>query len=117
VGGLDFFSKLYNRYPGDDAELKQAFTSLPTERSPYRKNGRELPFRIVLIANASGPFLEGPGSDPGVTFYAVSPDRQDAWLTATELGSANPIGDHVRFVDFFSFEADPRVHHRRVNRP
>jgi hypothetical protein len=115
VSALDFFSKLHNRYPGDEAELRQAFTSLPRERSLYRKNGQEVPFRLVLIANAAGPFLGDPGKDPGVMFYAVSLDRQEAWLTATELSSSHPVGNHVRFVDFFSMDGDPRVFHRRVS--
>ncbi len=115
VNALEFFSRLHNRYPGDEAEVKQAFTSLPKERSLYRKNGQELPFRLVLVANATGPFLGDPGNDPGVMFYSVSPDRQEAWLTATELDSSHPIGNHVRFADFFSIDGDPRVFHRRVS--
>jgi hypothetical protein len=115
AGALDFFSKLHSRYPGDETELEQVLAALPKEPSLYRKNGQELPFRIVLIANATGPFLESPGSDPGIMFYAVSPDRQEAWLTATEL--RHPVGNQVRFSDFFSVDGDHRVFHRRISQP
>ena len=115
ASALDFFSNLHTRYPADDNDLKEAFTSLPKERSLYRENGRELPFRIVLVANATGPFLGSAGNDPGVMFYAVSSDRQEAWLTATELGY--PVGNHVRFASSLSLDGDSRVFHRRVSLP
>lgn len=113
VGALDLFSKLHNRYPGDETELQQAFPSMPKERSSYRKSGEDLPFRIVLVANAAGPFLGSPGKDPGVMFYALTADGQEAWLTATEL--SYPVGNHIRFVDFFSMDGDHRVFHRHVD--
>lgn len=58
------------------------------------------------------PVVDNPGTAPGVIFYAVSADRQDVWLTATELRFPHPIGiGYVRFVRFISADADSRVLH------
>jgi hypothetical protein len=94
------------RFPDDGSRLIAAAQRL---RSPYYRDGRQLPYRVVTIANSSGPFLTSPGNDPGVIYYAVSPDHQQAWLTATELRFPNSIGGHVQFVPFLSSDDDPRV--------
>lgn len=110
AGGLDSFSKLYNRCPGDQADLKQAFTTVPTERSPIAKTAGNCLFGLCESWTLAARSWRAPEAIPGEMFYAVSPDQQDAWFSATD----RKLG---RFIDFFSVEGDPRVRHRRVNRP
>jgi hypothetical protein len=106
---LDLFREKTGRFP--DRETAFPATVLQ-EPSPYYQRGRQLPFRTVIVPNAPGPFLDSAGAEPGVIFYAISADQQDAWLTGTELGFWHGAsGNHVRLIRFLSAEADRRALH------
>jgi hypothetical protein len=108
---LDSFSKREGHFPDRETALPAAVLREP---SPYYQTGRQLPFRTVLVPNATGPVLDNPGADPGVIFYAVSADLRKVWLTGTELSFPHPIGDYVRFIRLLSGERDMRVLHLRA---
>jgi hypothetical protein len=110
---LDAFSAEHGGFPDRETALPAYFLNEP---SPYSQNGRQLPFRTVLLPNATGPFLDNPGADPGVIFYAVSADRQEAWLTRTELRFPHPIGGYVQFAGFF-YTNGGRVLHLQAGHP
>jgi hypothetical protein len=106
---LDSFSKQHGRFPDHETALPAEVLKEP---SPYYQNGRQLPFRTVLVPNATGPFLDSPGADPGVIFYAVSADQQEVWLTGTEIRFPHrPVGGHAQFIRFLSLDGDTRVRH------
>jgi hypothetical protein len=105
---LEAFNSEHGGFPDRETALPD---SLLKEPGPYYQHGRQLPFRTVLLPKATGPFLDNPGADPGVIFYAVSADRQEVWLTGTELRFPHPIGGHVQFVGFLSADGDTRVLH------
>jgi hypothetical protein len=105
---LESFSAEHGRFPDRETALPAGVLN---ESSPYYQQGRQLPFRTVLIPNATAPFLDNPGADPGVIFYAVSADQQDVWLTGTELRFPRPIGGHVQFLSYLSIDGDTRVIH------
>jgi len=105
---LELFNSEHSRFPDRETALP---ADVLNEPSPYYQNGRQLPFRTVLVPNATGPFVSNPGSDPGVIFYAVSADQQEVWLTATELRFPRPIGGYVQFVSYLSADGDSRVLH------
>jgi hypothetical protein len=106
---LDSLKEKTGRFPDGETALP---TTVLQEPSPYYQKGRQLPFRTVIVPNATGPFLDSPGAEPGVIFYAISADQREAWLTGTELGFWHgPGGDHVRFIRFLSADADMRVLH------
>ncbi len=105
------FRSEHGRFPDRETALPAAVLNEP---SPYYQQGRRLPFRTVWISNATGPFLNSAGADPGVVFYAVSADQQDVWLTGTELGFPHSVGGYVQFVTFLSADGDTRVLHLRA---
>jgi len=105
---LESFSLQYGRFPDRETALPAGVLNEP---SPYYQQGRQLPFRTVLIPNAAGPFLNSPGPYPGVIFYAVSANQQDVWLTGTELRFPRTTGNYVQFLDFLSADGDTRVLH------
>ena len=115
ANGLDSFSGAHGRFPGNEAELQQVLRPYLQERSQYREHGGDVPFRAVLMVNANGPFLGSSGDRPGVVFYSVSPDRQDVWLTATELDRRHPVGNHVQFVGFITLDSGLGVIHRHAS--
>ncbi len=108
VRELQTHSSEHGRFPDRETALP---ADSPRELSPYYQRGRQLPFRIVWVPNAVGPFLNGPGPYPGVIFFAVSADQQDVWLTGTELRFPRTTGNNVKFLDFLSTEGDRRVLH------
>jgi hypothetical protein len=110
---LDSFGKARGRFPQDENELER-WVPAAAASSPYGKDGRELSFRVVLIANASGPQMGGLGNDPGVTLYGLSSDRRDVWLSQTELEPQHPVGNHVRLVEFLSLDGFHKAIHLRV---
>jgi hypothetical protein len=109
---LEAFSSENGGFPDRETALPDV---LLKESSPYYQNGRQLPFRTVLLPNATGPFLDNPGADPGVIFYAVSSDRQEVWLSGAELRFPRPIGGYAQFA-FLSAEGDTRVVHLHAGR-
>ena len=58
--GLDSFSKLHGRFPDHETALPAEVLKEP---SPYYQQGQQLPFRTVVVPNATGPFLDNPGAD------------------------------------------------------
>jgi len=110
---LESFSKQYGHFPDHETALPVEVSEDP---SPYYQNGRQLPFRTVLVPNAAGPFLNNPGADPGVIFYAVSVDQQEVWLTGTELRFMR-CGGRVQFIRFLSWDGDGRVLHLHAGQP
>ena len=112
---LESLNKQNGRFPLQETALP---ADVLKEPSPYYKNGRQLPFRTVVIPNATGAFLDNPGAEPGVIFYAVSAGQQEGWLTGTELGFWHgPGGDQVRFIRFLSADGDARVLHLHSTPP
>jgi hypothetical protein len=109
---LDSFGDEHGYFPIDEAKLKQGVPA-STVSGPYRKDGQQLAFRVAFAANAAGPILHA-GEEPGVTFYALSGDHKDVWLTATELGSKLPVGGHARLIDFLSVSGLHKVVHLHV---
>ncbi len=53
--------------------------------SRYIQNGQPLSYVIQCVPNASGPALASPPERPGTLIFAVSPDRKQAWFSATVL--------------------------------
>ncbi len=53
--------------------------------SRFMQNGQSLPYLIQCVLNATGPALASPPERPGTLLFAVSPDRKEAWFTATVL--------------------------------
>ena len=105
---LESFSKQHGRFPDNETALS---ADVLKEPGPYYQNGRQLPFRTVLVPRATGPFLDSPGTDPGVIFYAVSADQQEAWLTGTELRFPRLSVGQAQFIGFLSLDGDTRVRH------
>jgi hypothetical protein len=106
---LDLFREKTGRFP--DRETAFPATVLQ-EPSPYYQKGRQLPFRTVIVPNATGPFLDSTGAEPGVIFYAISADQQEAWLTGTEIKFPHrPGSGQVQFIPFLSADSDMRVLH------
>jgi hypothetical protein len=105
---LETFSAEHGNFPDRETALPAGALNEP---GPYYQQGRRLPFRTVLIPKATGPFLNSAGADPGVVFYAVSANQQEAWLTGTELRFPRPICGYAQFVDFLSADGDTRVLH------
>jgi hypothetical protein len=105
---LKQFGSEHGRFPDRETTLPAASSK---ELSPYYQQGSQLPFRIVWVPNATGPFLNSPGPYPGVMFYAVSADQQDVWLTGTELRFPRTTGNNVQFLDFLSADGDTRALH------
>ncbi|MCS6265177.1 MAG: hypothetical protein H8K11_15600 [Nitrospira sp.] len=53
--------------------------------SLFARQGQALPYVIHCVSDATGPVLGTPPERPGTLVFAVSPDRQQAWFTATVL--------------------------------
>jgi hypothetical protein len=112
VRTLDSFGREHGRFPEIAAELEQ-FDSASIGPSPYRKNGQSLHHRVVLLANANGPYSGSVGDAPGVLFYAVSNDYKDVWLTETQLD--RPVGGHAQFVQILHEDGFSTFFHRQVS--
>jgi hypothetical protein len=109
VNELELFRKQTGRFPDRESALSAAVLQEP---SSYYQKGRQLPFRTVVVPNATGPFLDNPGAEPGVIFCAVSTDQQEAWLTGTEIRFPHRPGSPlVQFIPFLSADSDMRVLH------
>jgi hypothetical protein len=93
-----FFTVWYEsheRFPKDKAEFREALkqgpaawqfrVSSPPLESDYAKDGKRLPYEIVVIEGATGPKLDGMTERPGVIYYCVSADKQQFWATMTGL--------------------------------
>jgi len=90
---LDEYGNANKTFPNRE-DLLSEFTA---SSSPYFEDGTNLPFRYVIIPNATGPFLSKPGNRPATIYYATSADLQDAWITATQLGSNHAVGHQIQF--------------------
>lgn len=53
--------------------------------SRFMQRGQPLPYVLQCVLNATGPPLAGPPERPGTLLFAISPDRTQAWFTATVL--------------------------------
>lgn len=92
---LRVWFELHNSFPKDKTEFLDALrsgpaawqyrVSAPPIQSDYAKNGRRLPYQIVVINGASGPRLTDVSREPGVIYYCVTNDRQQFWITMTGL--------------------------------
>lgn len=84
----------HQAFPKDEAEFREAvkegpaawqFRVGPIPESDYAKNGKRLPYEIIVISGATGPKLDGLSNRPGVVYYCVSTDYQQFWATVTAL--------------------------------
>ena len=58
--------------------------------SHFAYNGATVPFSMMCVWESSGPVIENQLlSRPGVLYMHVSPNRQQAWFTATTLAAAS----------------------------
>ena len=76
-------------FPESEAQFRETETSLReawSGRSPYARDGQQLPYKLVYLASASGPHLpDPPGPEPSLLYCAISPDLKTLWITATAL--------------------------------
>lgn len=80
-------------FPESEAQFRETETSLRDgwsgeglNRSPYARDGQQVPYKLVYLASASGPHLPGPpGPEPSLLYCAISPDLRTLWITATAL--------------------------------
>jgi hypothetical protein len=105
---LASFRSAHGGFPDQETALPPATLKA---RSPYYRKRQQLPFRVAFLPNATRPFLDNPGADPGVIFYAVSADHQEVWLTGTELRFPYTGGGSAHFVSYLSNDGDTRVLH------
>jgi len=84
--------KEHGRFPQNQGELERATESWEGIKrgekilSPYARRGQAVPYRFVYVGETSGPYLPPViPQEPGVVYYAVSPDAHKFWLTATVL--------------------------------
>jgi hypothetical protein len=112
---LDLLKEKTGRFPDGETALPATVLQEP---SPYYQTGRQLQFRTVILPNATGPFLDSAGAEPGVIFYAVRADQQEAWLTGTEIRFPHHRGiGQVQFIPFLSADGDMRVLHLHSTPP
>jgi hypothetical protein len=87
--------KSHRSFPKDEGEFREAIkegpaawqfrVAPPPSESHYAKNGKRLPYRVVVVTAATGPKLDGLSEQPGVIYYCVSADHQQFWATMTGL--------------------------------
>lgn len=92
---LEVWYESHHRFPKDEAEFYDALrqgpaawqfrVSSPPVESDYAKNGKRLPYEILVSSGATGPKLNGLSERPGVIYYCVSADNQQFWVTMTGL--------------------------------
>jgi hypothetical protein len=104
AAALETWSAETGRYPATDAELEgviERFLGLeasPAARlSPFARGGERIPYRIVHLPGAGGPYLPPPEA-PGVIYVAIWWDLEKLWLTATTLDTA--VGGKVVVFEF-----------------
>lgn len=112
INELDSFARQHGRFPATVPELTK-FGPAAASPSPYRKNGQPLRHRVVLLADATGPYSGSIGDEPGVAFYAVTHDCKEAWLTETEL--SRPVAGKVQFVQLLTESGYVTSFHRQVS--
>lgn len=84
--------------PASDEEFKMAVIR-PTEPSWYARAGERLPYQIVLVPGASGPYLqESVSLAPAVVYCAISFDLRRFWLTGTVLRPRHRTGSEASFL-------------------
>ncbi len=65
--------------------------------SPFARDGRRIPYELVYVGNASGPYVaKPPVARPGVIYVACNDKRDRYWLTATVL--AGDVGEKVVYL-------------------
>ena len=106
---LGVWYESHQRFPKDEAEFKDAlrqgpaawqFRVFPPTKSDYAKKGQRLQYEIVFVSGAAGPKLDALSERPGVIYYCVSADSQEAWATMTGLQQeVSPIATLVRVGD------------------
>ena len=85
------WGKEHARFPQNQSELELVATEYSGGikrggKSPYARRGHPVPYRFVYVGEASGPYFPPVlPHEPGVIYYAVSPDAKTFWLTATVL--------------------------------
>src|ERR1700674_5223249 len=82
----EWYESNYYKFPSNEAEFREAMTKGPAAwgyrvQSPpsdsfYSRRGTRLPYEIVVVRNARGPYLNNPSQRPGVIYYCVSADQQ-----------------------------------------
>jgi hypothetical protein len=91
----DWYEKR-GRFPADDSEFWEAiaggtdigrYRASPAAYGGYKQQGILLPYTIVVVANAHTPRVTDVSERPGVTYYCVSSDLQEFWVTLTGLES------------------------------
>jgi hypothetical protein len=98
---FEVWYKSHLSFPKNEGEFHDAINqgpaawqfrvTAPSAESDYAKNGEPLPYKVVVITEATGPKLDGLSERPGVIYYCVSPDYQQFWATMTGLaGDVSP---------------------------
>ena len=86
----------HHAFPKDELEFRQAMRNgpaalrgmaSPVPASPYKQRWSTLPYKVVVLSNASGPRLTAASERPGIIYYCVSGDLQEFWTTMTGLNS------------------------------
>jgi hypothetical protein len=86
----------HHAFPRDEVEFRQAMRNgpgalrgiaSPVPASPYKQRWSTLPYKVVVLSNASGPRLTAASERPGIVYYCVSSDLQEFWATMTGLNS------------------------------
>ena len=81
-------------FPSDESQFAQALaegdaafhgSGISEPRSRYKRQGRALPYQVLVFPNATGARVDNVSKRPGVVYYCVSVDRQEFWVTMTSL--------------------------------
>jgi hypothetical protein len=99
---FEYFGWTMHHFPASMTDLDEhpdvKESVLRKTLSPYSFKGKRLPYNVVFVPNAKGPFLdESHSGAPGTFYLAVRPDRKKAWLTTTILPVDHVIPDGTRF--------------------
>jgi len=71
------------QFPQNLSEFENATSNAPA--SPYAQQGRPVTYEVEVTTDATGPRATNPSARPGVTYYCVSSNHQEYWLTMTVL--------------------------------
>lgn len=81
-------------FPADESDFARAMAEGPAvlrhsppsvPQSQYKREGRRLPYQVVVLPNATGPRVDNLSERPGVIYYCISSDLQKFWVTMTSL--------------------------------
>ena len=90
-------------FPRGEEELRPLVRSLMDTHSMFARGGTFLPYRVVLVPMATGPYFpDSQDLAPATIYCAVSPDHRKFWLTGTMLRTF--VDDRVRLEPDTKFE-------------